>query len=175
MNVKKSLLVLLVLGALTILLIVLSAIGSMALPPMGSEAAVNGAETSVTQPPLSLVLAVMFAQVVVLAVPILGSRWHGWRLAATIFVVYYGTVTVLSQIESLIYLDGRMPGGLVPALFVMGAFVALLFSPLAVLALGRWKNGTVGSAGRYRNAWVTSHTLSTTAASSSFLGCAWRI
>jgi hypothetical protein len=146
MNLKKSLWVLLALGGLTLALLVLSAVGSMALPAMGGGAGAGAVEAPNVQPPLGLVLAVMFGQVAVLAVPILGSRWHGWRLAATIFVVYYGTVTVLSQIESLIYLDGRMPNGLVPGLFAMGAFVALLFSPLAVLALGGWKKPAAAEA-----------------------------
>jgi len=146
MNVKKSLLALLVLGALTIYLIVLSAVGSMVLPGMGEPGAA-GADTPVAQPALGLVLAVMFVQVVALAIPILNSRWHGWRLAATVFVLYFGVVTFLSQIESLVYLGGRMPAGLVPGLFVMGAFVALLFAPIAVLSLGRWKARPADEAG----------------------------
>ena len=121
--------------ALTIVLLALSAFGSAFLPAMelpdGSVQAVS--------PPLGLVLGIFFFQVLALSIPVLWSRWTGWRLSAALFVVYFGTVTVVTQIESLIYLDDKMPGDLVAGLFAMGFFVAAAFSPICVLVLGRWR------------------------------------
>lgn len=120
---------------LTIILILLSGIGANLLP--ANEAASAGAETAV--PPVGLLLVVFFMQTLALAVPILWSRWHGWRLSVAIFVTYFGTVTVVTQIESLIYLSDKMPGNLVSGLFAMGFFIAAVFSPICVLILGRWR------------------------------------
>ena len=123
------------LSALTIILIAISGVGSTFLPAVGSA----GETGQLAVPPLYLVVLVFFFQTLALAIPVLWSRWTGWRLAAALFVVYYGTVTVVSQIESVIYLSDKMPGDLIAGLFVMGLFVAALFSPICVLLLGRWK------------------------------------
>ena len=86
-----------------------------------------------------MVLAIMFVQVVALAIPIVRSRWNGWRLATAMVVVYFGTVTFMNQIESLIYLDDKMAEGFQSGLFLMGFVIAAVFSPIAVLTLGKWK------------------------------------
>lgn len=121
--------------ALTIVLVALSGIGSGFLPVLASPD--SGAQAS--SPPLGLVVGIFFCQVLALAIPVLWSRWTGWRLSAALFVVYFGTVTVVTQVESLIYLDDKMPGTLVAGLFAMGFFVAAVFSPICVLVLGRWR------------------------------------
>jgi hypothetical protein len=80
----------------------------------------------------------------VLAFVVLRSRWSGWQLSAAVFVILYGAHTFLAQIESLAFLSVRnlLPPGLVQALFVAGAILAALFSPLAVLILGKWRQTT---------------------------------
>ncbi len=70
---------------------------------------------------------------------ILRSRWHGWMLVGAIFVSMYGISTVAIQVESVAFLSNKLPQGMIRALFVQGAIVAALFSPLAVLALGKWR------------------------------------
>lgn len=87
-------------------------------------------------------LAVCFLEVIVLTHLILRSRWTGWRLAAAIFVVYYGVTTFMGQIESAVFLT-RLPSGVLPRLFLMGALIAAPFSVLAVLILGKRKAQTV--------------------------------
>lgn len=80
----------------------------------------------------------------VLSYPIVRSRWTGWRLVATIFLVFYGVMTFLSQIETVVflqYLEDIMPVEETPRLFLNGAIVAALFSPLAVLIHGRMRGG----------------------------------
>ena len=54
-------------------------------------------------------------------------------------VVFFGTVTFMNQIESLVYLDDKMSEGFLPGLFLMGFVVAAVFSPIAVVTLGKWK------------------------------------
>lgn len=85
-------------------------------------------------------LAVCFLNAVVLAYIILRSRWAGWQLMATIFFVYYGVTTLMSQIETAVFVT-RLPAGMLPRLFLMGALIAAPFSVLAVLILGKRKAG----------------------------------
>ncbi|NYF78256.1 hypothetical protein [Granulicella arctica] len=65
------------------------------------------------------------------------SRWRGLKLIAALVFTFYGLMTCISQIETIAYLRGKMPPGLIEKLFVMGAIVALLFVPLAVLIMGK--------------------------------------
>lgn len=138
-DLTKSLVFVVKLAALTVVLMLVSGVASNLLPAsvMGGDTA--GSEVSASEIGLTLVLAVMFAQVVALAIPIIRSRWNGWHLAATIFVVYFGTTTFMNQIESLVYLDDKMADGFLSGLFLMGFVIAAVFSPIAVLTLGKWK------------------------------------
>jgi hypothetical protein len=70
---------------------------------------------------------------------ILRSRWHGWTLVGAVFVSMYGISTVASQLDSVAFLSDKLPPGMIRALFIQGAMAAALFSPLAVLALGKWR------------------------------------
>ena len=88
---------------------------------------------------LLALLAVSLLETAVLTTIILRSRWSGWRLVGAIFLAFYGLNTVVTQIESIVYLPHQLPEGMIPRLFVMGAIVAGLFAPLAVLILGKMK------------------------------------
>jgi hypothetical protein len=79
----------------------------------------------------------------VLSYLILRARWHGWMLAAAIFVSMYGISTVASQLESVTFLSKKLPHGMIRAIFVQGAIAAALFAPLAVLTLGKWRAGSI--------------------------------
>jgi len=94
---------------------------------------------------MAIVLFVMLLQTVALAYPVMRSKWSGWKLALGVFLLYFGTVTFLSQIESLVYLGGKMPSGMIQGLFAMGFFTAAVFSPVVVLVLGKWKAGAADS------------------------------
>ncbi len=76
---------------------------------------------------------------------ILRSRWHGWILAGAIFVAMYGISTVAIQVESVAFLSNKLPQGMIRALFVQGAIAAVLFAPLAVLALGKWRAASLSA------------------------------
>jgi hypothetical protein len=83
-------------------------------------------------------LAVCLLETVVLTYLMLRSRWTGWRLIATVFFVFYGVTTFMPQIESAVFLT-RLPPGMLPRLFLMGALIAAPFSVLAVLISGKRK------------------------------------
>jgi hypothetical protein len=95
-------------------------------------------------------LAVCFLDVLVLTHLILRSRWTRWRLAAAVFFVFYGVMTFMSQVESAVFLGSRLPAGMLPRLFLMGAVIAAPFSILAVVILGRMGAESVDAEGRSR-------------------------
>jgi hypothetical protein len=106
-------------------------VAALLIPPPSEQPAPTGAGAA-----LVALLAVSFLNTVVLAYIILRSRWTGWKLILTIFFVFYGVVTVMSQIETAVFVTG-LPPGMLPRLFLVGAIVAALFSLLAVTILGK--------------------------------------
>jgi len=100
------------------------------------------AQTADLRGSIVALLAMCALDTIVLSYPILRSRWTGWRLVATIFFVFYGAMTFMSQIETVVflrYLVDVVPAEMIPRLFLHGAITAAIFSPLAVLILGRMK------------------------------------
>jgi hypothetical protein len=93
-----------------------------------------------TSKELMALLTVCFLDTIVLAYIILRSRWAGWRLIATVFFVFFGVMTFMSQIESLVF--HILPSGMLPRLILMGVLITAPFSPLAVIILGKRKAGT---------------------------------
>jgi hypothetical protein len=72
---------------------------------------------------------------------ILRSRWTGWKLILTVFVVFYGVNTLMPQIETAYFIT-RLPPGMLPRLFLAGLIMSAAFAPLAVLILGKIKGAT---------------------------------
>ena len=70
---------------------------------------------------------------------VIRSSWQGWPLVAAISVGIYGISTIANQIESAVFLSNKMPHGMIRAIFLQGAIATLLFAPLAVLLLGKWR------------------------------------
>jgi hypothetical protein len=96
--------------------------------------------TAQAQPAASLLrplLAYTFLVSLVIAWIIQTSRWRGLKLIEALVFTFYGLMTFIIQIESIVYLRAKMPPGLIKDLFVMGALVAFLFIPLAVLIMGK--------------------------------------
>ncbi|MFQ6001763.1 MAG: hypothetical protein ACE5LG_08875 [Anaerolineae bacterium] len=124
--------------ALTIILflcfMVASIVSGVSTLPAGAEPPPVDAGSTV----LSL-LVVSLLETTVLTYIILRSRWTGWKLVGAVFVAFYGLNTVVAQIESVVYLPHQLPPGMIPKLFVMGAIMAGLFSPPAVLILGKMR------------------------------------
>jgi hypothetical protein len=88
---------------------------------------------------LLALLVVSLINTAVLAYITLRSRWAGWKLMLTIFVLFYGVVTVMTQIESAFFIT-RLPQGMLSRLFLAGAIMAAVFAPLVVLILGKGKS-----------------------------------
>lgn len=133
---RAALVIAIRLAALTVLYFICFAAVSASLLPSPPEQP-TPAEAGAT---LAALLVVSFLNTAVLAYVILRSRWAGWRLILTIFFVFYGVTTVMSQIETAFFVT-RLPPGTVPRLFLAGAIIAALFAPLAVLVLGKWSPG----------------------------------
>ncbi len=118
--------------ALAILLFVSFVVASPVLGPAPelppAEAAAGAAALLVSCALDALVLGYVFTR----------SRWSGWRLVATTAFVLYGVKTAMAQMESAIFIT-RLPEGMLPKLFLMGAIVVAIFSPLAVLVMGKMR------------------------------------
>jgi hypothetical protein len=138
---------------LAVVLMIINGIGSRFLPTPEAEGAGQISEAVVESAPappsgsfMALVLIVMLLQTVALAYPVMRSKWSGWKLTLAVFLLYFGTVTFMSQMESLVYLGDKMPNGMLLGLFAMGLFNAAVFSPVVVLILGKWKAEAAASA-----------------------------
>lgn len=77
---------------------------------------------------------------------ILRARWRGWRLAAGVGFSLYGVMTFMSQIETAWFGPALgIPASLLPALFLMTLPIVIVFVPLAVLILGKWRGPSEGA------------------------------
>lgn len=124
--------------ALTILLLIFFMIGATI------SGLVDSAEsTEDSGNGLGILLLNTFFQTVILSSIILRSRWTGWKLTGALFLAFFGSMAVIPQLESLVYLQTQMPADLIPKLVVMGAITAGLFSPVAVFILGKMRSTRV--------------------------------
>ena len=134
MQIKKALVTCLRILAVCVLFTVCMAIGLML-------SGLTRLVPQTPQPPGQTLPPLLFFSLcvgIVVSYLILRSSWHGWRLAAAMFVGMYGISTVTSQIESIFFLSSKLAPGMHRAIFVQGAVGMVLFAPLAVLVLGRW-------------------------------------
>ncbi|MGZ3373087.1 MAG: hypothetical protein ACXU9O_07235 [Gemmatimonadaceae bacterium] len=130
---KAAALIVLRVIALTIVLFVCFAVAGTV---VGFARSAQASERTGASTPLLLVVCLL--QVMVMTHLILRSRWTGWRLVAAVFFVFYGVTTFMPQIESAVFLT-RLPPGTLPRLFLMGVLIAVPFSVLSVLILGKRK------------------------------------
>ena len=90
--------------------------------------------TSVSLLPLvSLIMAGMLCYLA------LRSRWHGWKLAGALFLVFYILYSFLGWLEVLAFpaVGNRMPPGMLTSLLTTGLIIGIPFSLLAVWILGK--------------------------------------
>ena len=146
MNAKKSVTFGLKLVVLTLILFlcftVSYTVSGVFMSSLGVELPTYSTQTVEPADTTVALLTVCAFQAIVLSYPIVRSRWTGWRLMTTIFVVHYGIMTFLSQIETVVFLNylvDIVPTAMIPYLFIQGAIVAALFSPLAVLIHGKMR------------------------------------
>jgi hypothetical protein len=89
---------------------------------------------------MALMLATSFINTAVLSYAVVRSGFRRWKLVFTIFLIYFGIYTLLSQIET-IYFNASLniPTREIVSFFLIGFITALVFSPLAVIILGKFK------------------------------------
>jgi hypothetical protein len=88
-------------------------------------------------------LLVCLLTVTAVSIPVIKSKWTGWKLIITVFIFLFGIRAFLSQIESIVflrYLVDIVPEQLPVLLLINGFVVALLFAPLAVFVWGKFNN-----------------------------------
>lgn len=138
MNAKTVILLGAKVIALTIVLVICFMVGASV---AGVSASANSTQVLAVDPGAVLLtlLIASFLESTVCAYLILRSRWTGWKLVGAIFFAFYGIMTVVMQVESIVFLPRQLPPGMIPKLFLMGAVVAALFSPSAVLILGKMR------------------------------------
>ena len=91
------------------------------------------AQSTAVLPLVSLIMTLVLSYLA------LRSRWHGWRLAGALFLIFYGIYTFVNQIETIAFsaVSSRMPEGTVLGFFLAGLLLTVPFSLLAVWVL--WK------------------------------------
>lgn len=141
MNAKKIAIIVGKVILLTIILVicfvVAAQLSGVAAPPAGDAPMTDN--TSGLGVMMTALVVSSFLQTAVLTYITLRSRWTGWKLIGALFLGFYGSMTVIAQIESIVYLRHQLPPDLIPKLFIMGAIIAALFSPIVVLILGRMR------------------------------------
>jgi hypothetical protein len=65
---------------------------------------------------------------------ILNSSIKGWKLIVSIFILFFGVMTFMSQIETAFFIED-LPPGFLQGIIITGAVVAGIFSPLSVWLL----------------------------------------
>lgn len=128
-------------------------------PAAGGEAAAataeSGREVRQPQPEPGLLAALLVLCVLIsLAVTpaVLRARWGGWRLAVALAVLVYGEMTVLSQLETVVYLQ-HVTREFLTSIFVFGALFAATFAAAAALILGRARYGAPAGAPPWSPGW----------------------
>jgi len=89
-----------------------------------------------------LLLLACSLQAVIFSYLILRSRWAGWKLVGTIFLTIFGVIALHTGLESAVYLSYLsriLPTGMTARIFLMLVVAGAIFSPLAVLIMGKMK------------------------------------
>lgn len=138
-NVKTKTAITLVIKiiALTFALLIIQAVASQV---AGLNASLQSQVDPAVAGQYALLTSFLFA--VVLSYPIVRSTWFGWKLVLITAVLIYGVMTFLSQMETVVflkYLVDIVDPEMIPKLFIQGAIVAVLFSPIAVWVHGKMK------------------------------------
>lgn len=125
----------LLLGIFFILGAQLAGIEKVPLPPMTPATTPPAAPAGFFAPFLLFCLCVS----TVMAYLAIRSGRYGFKLMATLAFVMYSVMTVASQVESLFFLQSKMPLALIERLFLQGAITTLLFVPCVVIIMGQWR------------------------------------
>jgi hypothetical protein len=135
MSMKVAMFATRVVGLIALHFLSFVVISAALLSPAAGE--VTPAEGTAT---VSALLFISILNTTVIGYILSRSRYAGWNLVLATFVVFYGAMTVMPQIETAFFVN--LPTGMLSRLFLSGAVFALVFSLLAVLVLGKTKAET---------------------------------
>ena len=83
-----------------------------------------------------MLIFVCLINTLALSYVVIRSRWTGFKLMTAVFFVLFGVMTFMTQIETAFFIT-NLPKEALPNIFLMGFIVSAIFSPLAVLVLGK--------------------------------------
>ena len=118
-------------------LIFFALISALLIPPIAANNSSNDGPKL-----LGALLIVSFVNTLVISFVIIRSQVVGWRLVGFVFVVFFGIATVMSQMETAIFVSG-LPPGMLPRIVLSGLFIALIFSAVAVFVWRKNKTTVV--------------------------------
>ncbi|MBT3188716.1 MAG: hypothetical protein HN736_05365 [Anaerolineae bacterium] len=137
MKIKKLLSVTIRIVAVILAMLFSFIIASGIANPQASAQSASQTPEEAAQVGIAL-LVVSIINALLLAIPIIHSRWHGLKLMGAIALVFFGTQTFMSQIETLFFESAfDIPGEVMKRIILSGFLTALFFAPLAVLILGK--------------------------------------
>jgi len=84
-----------------------------------------------------LVISLLNSSVV--AYVLVRSRWAGLKLIVALWWVLFGVTTLMSQIETFVFIR-TLPAGFLPRLVLTGAVFSAIFSTLAVIVFGKLRS-----------------------------------
>jgi hypothetical protein len=145
----KAILIVVRVLALTVVYAALFMAGSGATTPPELAARMTPEQIAQAAAALPVVVLLMTGTLAYVA---LRSRWHGWKLSAGLFTVFFGVYTFLAQIEPLAFpaVTDQMPPGTIPLFFLAGFLLTLPFSGLAVWILGKTRKDPADAAPNLR-------------------------
>lgn len=110
----------------------------IAFPDAAAQSAAQSSEEAAQGGMALLIVSIVNA--LILALPIARSRWHGLKLIGAMVLVFFGTQTFMSQIET-VFFGGtfNISTGELTSIILSGLLTALFFTPLAVLIFGRMR------------------------------------
>jgi len=85
-------------------------------------------------------LIVSIINALILTYPIARSRWHGLKLIAAIIIVFFGTQTIMSQVETVFFGSAfNIPAEEMKTIVMTGFLTSVFFSLLAVLIMEKMR------------------------------------
>jgi hypothetical protein len=85
-------------------------------------------------------VAISLLYAMVLAYPVVRSRWSGWRLALAVFIAFYGITAVLIWIEVAVFMPHAVSGEMILWVLAVDGVAAAIIAPVTVVLFGRWRS-----------------------------------
>lgn len=142
-EMKKVLLTTLSLVALVIIYIVLLTIALNITTPLELAQRMTQEQMSRSAAMLPVVSLIMTLMLAYLA---LRARWHGWKLAGALFLIFYVLYTFLGWIELLAFpaVASQLPEGMLTwGLLIEGLIIGIPFSLVTVWILGKTRKEAI--------------------------------